>query len=142
MQKSIQMHFSVKFHNYQHAIIGHTFFGWVFLYSMISFIYRQVLLSPNYEVQRQMFELVCVYANRFLSIIPLTFLVGFYVSQVVSRWWDQFMSLPWPDYLALKLANFCPGHVSIISICQIQMGAKIYSSVVTVVEVCSVDGRF
>ena len=93
-------------------LIGHTFSSWIFLYSMISFIYRQVLLSPNYAVQRQMFELICVYANRFLSIIPLTFLVGFYVSQVVSRWWDQFMSLPWPDYLALKLANFCPGHVS------------------------------
>ena len=109
---------------------------------MISFIYRQVLLSPNYAVQRQMFELICVYANRFLSIIPLTFLVGFYVSQVVSRWWDQFMSLPWPDYLALKLANFCPGHVSIALIFQIQMVTKICSSVVTVVKVCSVDERF
>ena len=113
MQKSIQIHFSVKFHNYHQAIIGHTFSSWIFLYSMISFIYRQVLLSPNYAVQRQMFELICVYADRFLNLIPVTFLVGFYVSQVVNRWWHQFMSLPWPDYLALKLVNFVPGHVSI-----------------------------
>ena len=33
------------------------------------------------------------------------------VNQVVSRWWDQFMSLPWPDQLAIKLVNFCPGTV-------------------------------
>ena len=45
----------------------------------------------------------------FYFLIPTTFLIAFYVSQVVNRWWDQFMSLPWPDGLALKLVNFCPG---------------------------------
>ena len=29
----------------------------------------------------------------------MTFLLGFYVSNVVKRWWDQAMSLPWPDTL-------------------------------------------
>ena len=94
-------------------LIGHTFFTWLFLYSVISLIYRNLLFLPGHEVNRQIFVLICVYANRFLNLIPITFLVGFYVSQVVSRWWDQFMSLPWPDFLALKLANFCPGYVSI-----------------------------
>ena len=46
---------------------------------------------------------------RFRSLIPITFLTGFYVSQVVSRYWDQFMSLPWPDRLALKLVSYIPG---------------------------------
>jgi len=31
----------------------------------------------------------------------LTFLLGFYVSQIVKRWWDQFLTLPSPDRLAL-----------------------------------------
>jgi hypothetical protein len=29
--------------------------------------------------------------------IPLSFILGFYVSQVVSRWWDQWGVIAWPD---------------------------------------------
>ena len=32
--------------------------------------------------------------------MPLTFLLGFYVSLVVNRWWNQYTSLPWPDTIA------------------------------------------
>ena len=39
-------------------------------------------------------------------------LIGFWVSQIVNRWWDQFMTLPCPDNLALKLVAFIPGRVS------------------------------
>ena len=48
---------------------------------------------------------------RFRHLIPVTFLTGFYVTQVVTRYWDQFMSLPYTDILALKLVSFMPGHV-------------------------------
>ena len=58
-----------------------------------------------------MFELMCFYAKKFNTVLPISFLVGFYVSNVVSRWWQQFQCLPWPDQLALKLANFVPGTV-------------------------------
>ena len=50
--------------------------------------------------------------NWIFCFSPIAFLTGFYVSQVVNRWWDQFMTLPWTDRLALKLVNFCPGTVS------------------------------
>ena len=29
----------------------------------------------------------------------MTFLLGFYVSNVAQRWWEQYKSLPWPDTL-------------------------------------------
>ena len=29
----------------------------------------------------------------------MTFLLGFYVSNIVKRWWDTYKSLPWPDSL-------------------------------------------
>ena len=45
-------------------------------------------------------------------MIPITFLTGFYVTQVVSRYWDEFMSLPWPDRIALKIVTYIPGKVS------------------------------
>ena len=59
---------------------------------------------------------------RYSSIIPITFLTGFYVTQVVTRYWDQFVSLPWPDRLAYKLVSYIPGKVQFI---------KIYSSMNT-----------
>ena len=49
-------------------------------------------------------------------MIPITFLTGFYVSEVVRRYWDQYMSLPYPDRLALKLVSYIPGKVSNITI--------------------------
>ena len=49
---------------------------------------------------------------RYRSLIPVTFLTGFYVAEVVRRYWDQFMSLPFPDLIALKLVTFVPGKVS------------------------------
>ena len=35
--------------------------------------------------------------------------LGFYVTQVVTRWWSQFESLSWPDTLAHNLITFMPG---------------------------------
>jgi hypothetical protein len=52
---------------------------------------------------------------RFSKLIPVTFMTGFYVANVVSRYWDQFLSLPWPDRLAYKLVSYVPGQVNIYS---------------------------
>ena len=54
----------------------------VLLYFLLSFLYRFVLLNTDY--QREVFELLCIYAARFQSYIPLNFLIGFYVQQVIS----------------------------------------------------------
>jgi hypothetical protein len=81
-----------------------------FCYFLLSLIYR-VFLFHN-PVTREWFEILCIYADRFSGLIPISFLTGFYVTQVVTRWWDQFMSLPWPEKIAYKLAAFIPGKVS------------------------------
>ena len=31
----------------------------------------------------------------------------------MSRWWNMFTVLPYPDRIALKLVSFCPGKVII-----------------------------
>ena len=33
--------------------------------------------------------------------IPVAFVLGFYVSIVVGRWWEQFNKIPWPDRMAM-----------------------------------------
>ncbi|XP_037075395.1 bestrophin-1-like [Pollicipes pollicipes] len=37
------------------------------------------------------------YCNTFINLIPLSFVLGFYVSFVAQRWWQQYMAIPWPD---------------------------------------------
>jgi len=77
------------------------------LYFLLSFIYRFILI--DYEDSKVVYELFCVYCKKYSERIPITFLLGFYVTQVVSRWWSQFMSLPWPDTLARYIAVYMPG---------------------------------
>ena len=91
-------------------LLWHHIAIWMTCYTMLSIIYRFILF-PNPR-SRQMFELVCIYADRFSGLVPITILTAFYVAQVVRRWWDQFMALPWPDCLALKLVSFLPGTVN------------------------------
>ena len=54
---------------------------------------------------------------RFAGQIPVTFMTGFYVANVVSRYWDQFVSLPWPDRVAYKVVTFIPGKVIVNGCC-------------------------
>uniref|UniRef100_A0A1I7WMX7 Bestrophin homolog n=1 Tax=Heterorhabditis bacteriophora TaxID=37862 RepID=A0A1I7WMX7_HETBA len=53
----------------------------------------------NYRLvhYRRMFEALCRMFDGYTKLIPLTFLLGFYVSNVVARWWRQFECLSWPE---------------------------------------------
>jgi hypothetical protein len=42
----------------------------------------------------------------------MSFVLGFYVSLIVKRWWEQYRLLPWPDSLALFVSAAIPGVVS------------------------------
>jgi len=80
---------------------------YVMLYGTISVIYRFVLSKD--ETAKLNFERLCVYCESSIGFIPLSFILGFYVTQVVNRWWLQYNSLHWPDTLAMNLAVYLPG---------------------------------
>ena len=84
---------------------------YICLYFMISIMYRLIVVG-GYTTAKQNFELLCVHCSVYDQPTPVAILTGFYVSNVVSRWWTQFMSIPWPDQLALKLVAFIPSKVS------------------------------
>uniref|UniRef100_A0A8C6H935 Bestrophin n=1 Tax=Mus spicilegus TaxID=10103 RepID=A0A8C6H935_MUSSI len=42
---------------------------------------------------------VARYCNRSAELIPLSFVLDFYVTLVVNRWWSQYTSIPLPDQL-------------------------------------------
>ncbi len=48
-------------------------------------------------VEKKSFESLALYCNNYADLIPVTFVLGFYVSLVIQRWWEQFNSMPWPD---------------------------------------------
>ena len=50
-----------------------------------------------------------MFCENHSSLIPLTFVLAFYVSHVVSRWWAQWNAIPWPDGLAFKINCYCSG---------------------------------
>jgi hypothetical protein len=46
------------------------------------------------------FEKVAVYCEHYTSytsLVPVSVVLGFYVTVVVRRWWQQWMNVPWPD---------------------------------------------
>ena len=63
----------------------------------------------QWRQSRETFELLVTYCHHQLSSIPLTFVLGFYVSLIVSRWWRQYTLLPWPDSMAILVVTFLTG---------------------------------
>lgn len=49
------------------------------------------------ETQKPHFERLVIFCDRSAQLIPLTFILGFYVSQVMNRWWHVYLSIAWPD---------------------------------------------
>ncbi|XP_054720236.1 bestrophin-4-like [Uloborus diversus] len=74
-------------------------------YSLLSVTYR-VLLN---EGQKRSFEHVVIYFETFIDLIPLSFVLGFYVSLVIGRWWSQYDTIPWPDRLCYMIAAYVHG---------------------------------
>lgn len=55
------------------------------------------------------FEAIVEYCNKFQENIPISFILGFYVNAVVSRWWEQFNNIPWPSRLSLFVTSHIRG---------------------------------
>ncbi|XP_065372538.1 bestrophin-2 isoform X2 [Calliphora vicina] len=71
--------------------------AFLFLYYLLNLMYRFVL-NPEQKIQ---FEAVAQYCYNYSDLIPLSFVLGFYVSIVMTRWWGQYTSIPWPDPIAV-----------------------------------------
>ncbi|KAF8383714.1 hypothetical protein PRIPAC_72856 [Pristionchus pacificus] len=78
---------------------------WCLAYAILSICYR---LAMNKE-QQDKFEDVCALCYKYSELIPLTFLLGFYVTQVVSRWQTMFGNLGWCDNYSLNVAAYFGG---------------------------------
>ncbi|RXG71569.1 Bestrophin-2 [Armadillidium vulgare] len=75
------------------------------IYLALSCVYRYALTDSS----KVLFEQIALYCRSYVDSIPVTFVLGFYISLVVTRWWGQFESLPWPDNLAILVSNSVQG---------------------------------
>ncbi|XP_076324220.1 bestrophin-2a-like isoform X1 [Tachypleus tridentatus] len=74
-------------------------------YYALNALYRYILRGT----EKRVFEEISVYCAAFTDLIPLSFVLAFYVSQVMGRWWAQYEAIPWPDRTALMIASFVHG---------------------------------
>ncbi|CAL1540564.1 unnamed protein product [Lymnaea stagnalis] len=75
------------------------------LYAFVSLIYRLALT----EVQKRYFEQMVIELKAASNVIPLSFILGFYVAFIVERWWQQFINVPWPDRTLFVMATYLHG---------------------------------
>nr|CAD7438354.1 unnamed protein product [Timema bartmani]CAD7451946.1 unnamed protein product [Timema tahoe] len=66
-------------------------------------------MAEKYIFGEMTFEKIRLYASQQSESIPMSFVLGFYVSLIVKRWWEQYRLLPWPDSLALFVSAAIPG---------------------------------
>ena len=64
-------------------LIYHNMLIFLLLYYTLQFLYRYVFMEDPY--QKEVFEVICIYVGRNMDKIPLTFLIGFYVQQVLAK---------------------------------------------------------
>lgn len=75
------------------------------IYYSLSGVYRALD-----ETQKKIFESVVSYCNEYSDLIPLSFILGFYVTIVMTRWWNQYMAIPWPDSIAVFVSATIHGN--------------------------------
>nr|XP_006825645.1 PREDICTED: bestrophin-1-like [Saccoglossus kowalevskii] len=82
-------------------------FIYLMFYFALSFTYRFALNA----YQRTLFEEVCgFFSDIFLDVIPLSFLMGFYVALVAARWWNMYSAIPYIDGISQIFATYIRGN--------------------------------
>ena len=76
------------------------------IYYSLSGLYRLFLDDS----QKIIFERVVEFFRSHTSQSPLSFVLGFYVSVVMTRWWNQYISIPWPDSIAVFVSGTIHGN--------------------------------
>ncbi|CAL8104255.1 unnamed protein product [Calicophoron daubneyi] len=70
-------------------------------YYALSLVYRFALHDDG----RRVFEEVVEYCRGAQQSIPISFLLGFFVSGVISRWFLVFPSIPWLNEIAISIST-------------------------------------
>lgn len=76
------------------------------LFSVLHVLYHWIL-DDN---QKQVYEKLQQYCRQYEETIPISFVLGFFVTTVTHRWWDQFQVIPWPYSIAVYVSSTLHGY--------------------------------
>ncbi|KHJ48292.1 bestrophin-1 family protein [Trichuris suis] len=88
-----------------YKIIFKDLFIFLAIYYTLNMTYRHCLT----EKQQHNFEAVSVLFMRGNELIPITFVLSFFVNQVAKRWWEIFLTIAWPDRAASIVSLYIKG---------------------------------
>ncbi|KAL1489721.1 hypothetical protein ABEB36_013656 [Hypothenemus hampei] len=75
------------------------------VYYILNLIY---LFALNDHGKKSFIELVTFF-SKYGNAIPLSFVLGFFVNAVYTRWWNQYSSIPYPDHIAILVGTSIHG---------------------------------
>ncbi|KAM7533088.1 hypothetical protein Aperf_G00000124472 [Anoplocephala perfoliata] len=73
---------------------------YLLLHYLIQLIYWLALDTS----QRTLFNEVVDYCDKIRGQVPISFLLGFFVSGVIGRWFDTYMYIPWLNDISYQIA--------------------------------------
>ncbi|KJH45458.1 Bestrophin [Dictyocaulus viviparus] len=78
---------------------------WISLFFIISSLYRYGMDEDG----KRVFERLAAHCDEKLDYIPLTFMLGFFVTIIVDRWRQIFNNMGWIENVALTIATLIRG---------------------------------
>ncbi|UYV73415.1 BEST3 [Cordylochernes scorpioides] len=80
-----------------------------------------ILLGSSWGLLLLIFERIVYYCATFVELIPLSFMLGFYVTFTATRWWNQYTAIPWPDRWVMSSHHNVPWPYRIMNIIALYM---------------------
>lgn len=80
--------------------------GFLVVFYLLSCIYLFALGVEGKKV----FEKLVEYSAHYGTYIPLSFVLGFFVSNIMTRWWNQYQAIPWPTSTAVYVSSTLHGY--------------------------------
>ncbi|CAG9538492.1 unnamed protein product [Cercopithifilaria johnstoni] len=80
--------------------------AWMIAYACLSILYNFILT----ENHKRIFEDICRLFTKYTDVIPITFLLGFFINIVVNRFWNSLHNIGWIDTPALFICEYISGN--------------------------------
>ncbi|KAL3993832.1 Bestrophin RFP-TM chloride channel family protein [Acanthocheilonema viteae] len=80
--------------------------AWMIAYACLSILYN-FILAENYK---RIFEKICRLFAKYTDVMPLTFMLGFFINVVVNRFWNSLHNIGWIDTSALYICKYVTGN--------------------------------
>uniref|UniRef100_A0A8R1XLM0 Bestrophin homolog n=1 Tax=Onchocerca volvulus TaxID=6282 RepID=A0A8R1XLM0_ONCVO len=78
---------------------------WMIAYAFLSILYNFILA----ESYKRVFENICRLFTKYTDVMPITFMLGFFINVVVNRFWFSLRNIGWIDASALFVCKYISG---------------------------------